>query len=102
VPVAIDVSSYLVRVKLHQANYQDYENLHRAMAARGFGQAIRAGDGTTYALPTAEYVTSTSQNGDQVRVQAKAAANSTECASGVLVVEYSGAWWNGLAATRAA
>ncbi len=96
------MSSYLVRIELHAANYQDYESLHRAMAARGFARTIRGDDGATYTLPTAEYVISTPQSGDHVHAQADAAASSTGRTRAVLVAEHSRAWWSGLAAVTAA
>jgi hypothetical protein len=46
----------IVRVELHEANTeQQYERLHRQMAAAGFGRTITGGDGNKYWLPTATY-----------------------------------------------
>jgi hypothetical protein len=90
------MSNFLVRVELHGANYASYEHLHKAMAAQGFARNIVGGDGNTYALPTAEYVTSTPQNGAAVRAQADAAAASTGLNHAILVVDFGQAWWNGL------
>jgi len=94
--------SYLVRVELHGASYSDYENLHRAMAARGFSRTLRGSDGALYQLPTAEYVIDTTQASDAVRSQAGAAAASTGCSHGILVARYDWAWWSGLALAKAA
>lgn len=91
------MSSYLVRVELHAANYEHYKVLHQAMAARGFARTIRGGNGQNYALPTAEYVVSTPDSGETVRGQADAAANTTGLNHAVLVALYTEAWWTGLA-----
>jgi hypothetical protein len=93
---------YLVRVELHTATYADYEMLHRAMAARGFQRTIRGDDGTLYYLPTAEYVITSLQTGEQVRGAADSAASTTGKLHAALVVQYDAAWWKGLSEVRAA
>lgn len=94
--------SYLVRVELHGASYSDYDNLHRAMAARGFLRTLRGSDGAMYQLPTAEYAIDNTLAGDDVRAQASAAAASTGCTHGVLVARYDWAWWSGLSPAKVA
>ncbi|HEX8668887.1 MAG TPA: hypothetical protein VF727_11020 [Allosphingosinicella sp.] len=53
------MAKYTVRVELHGATGQDYENLHEAMEAAGYRRYIddTATNGTLgrWALPTAEY-----------------------------------------------
>jgi hypothetical protein len=49
------MSDFTVRVELHGATADDYNNLHDAMAKYGFYRAFVAFDGHTYELPTAEY-----------------------------------------------
>ncbi|MGD1096674.1 MAG: hypothetical protein ABSB35_32350 [Bryobacteraceae bacterium] len=71
------MSGFNVRVELHSATYQDYENLHGAMARAGFSRQILSDGGKTYQLPTAEYIKSADLTRIQVLNQAKAAANST-------------------------
>jgi hypothetical protein len=90
------MSDYLVRVELHGANYAHYEQLHKAMAVKGFSRSIRGGDGKAYALPTAEYVISTTSDGPTVRSEADAAAASTGLSRAVLVAVFAQAWWSGL------
>ena len=90
------MSDYLVRVELHAASHVHYDQLHKSMAAQGFSRTIRSSDGQHCALPTAEYVMSTSQDGATVRAAADAAAATTGLYRGVLVAQYSGAWWTGL------
>jgi hypothetical protein len=88
--------SFTTRVELHQASYQDYENLHAAMENAGFSRFITSDDGQTYHLPTAEYDRSGDLTRSQVLSQARAAANSTGRDNAVLVTESKGRTWNGL------
>lgn len=72
------MSMYMTRVELHNANGQDYEVLHEAMARKGFSRKIVANDGLEYDLPTAEYViTGGSGIGSNVLAAAKSAAAQT-------------------------
>lgn len=91
---------FTVRVELHSAMYQDYENLHAAMARAGFSRQIRSDEGRTYQLPKAEYIKSADATRLQIVNQAKTAANSTGKASWVLVTEANGWAWDGLAEVR--
>ena len=47
------MTSFTVRVELHDADDDDYSSLHRAMAEEGFVRWIKNGDGVKYRLPTA-------------------------------------------------
>jgi hypothetical protein len=49
------MASFMTRVELHGANYQDYVNLHAHMTHEGFTNRIRGNDGAVYQLPPAEY-----------------------------------------------
>jgi hypothetical protein len=89
----MDMANFITRVELHQASWQDYENLHKQMEARGFSRTIRADDGVWYKLPTAEYVSTTSALVSQVRDLAKQAANATGKSNSVLTCEYTRAAW---------
>ena len=88
--------SFTTRVELHQASYQDYENLHAAMEDAGFSRFITSDDGQTYHLPMAEYDRSGNLTRSQVLNQAKAAAASTGKNSAILVTESTGRRWSGL------
>jgi hypothetical protein len=48
--------NYTVRVELHGATGQQYEQLHVAMRNAGFYTAIRGDGGSKHFLPMAEYV----------------------------------------------
>ena len=50
------MSSFTVRVELHNATEKDYENLHRFMADQGFKRTIISANNVEYQLPTAEYI----------------------------------------------
>jgi hypothetical protein len=91
------VASFLVRVELHDADWDDYEQLHAQMADRGFCREIRGSDGRTYQLPTAEYVIQTGNGLENVRALAAAAAQATGRKFGVIAAEYSRSAWMGLA-----
>ena len=82
-------NSYLVRIELHNADWpDDYDVLHKAMTKLGFGHTIKADDGRSYRLPTAEYAATTNHTIDQVRQFAKQATEATGRKSIVLVVKY--------------
>jgi hypothetical protein len=91
------MASYLVRVELHGASWDDYEALHAEMANRGFSREIAGDNGHTYQLPTAEYVIRTDSGLEGVRTLAAAAAKTTGHKFGVIVAEYSRSAWVGLA-----
>ena len=90
------MAQFTVRVELHQAQWDDYENLHSAMEQRGFSRLITADDGITYQLPLAEYNTTGNLTSSQVRDAARAAANTTGKQNAVLVTQAISRSWIGL------
>jgi hypothetical protein len=90
------MASFIVRVELHNARYEDYLALHAAMAVRGFSRTILGSNGENYHLPTAEYDITTTATAEQVRQAADSAATTTGKAHGVLVAQYSSCLWSGL------
>jgi hypothetical protein len=93
------MANFTVRVELHKADDDDYENLHAAMERKGFVRWIKGGDGTVYRLPTAEYNLPDSKVGrDEVLARAKAAAESVKATPTpwILVTESNGRSWSGL------
>jgi hypothetical protein len=79
---------FITRVELHAANSGDYEKLHDAMQKKNFSRTITSGNGGTYHLPMAEYYRSgAGLTCDQVRGDAKAAADSVWKSCAVLVTE---------------
>jgi hypothetical protein len=92
------MATFMARVELHGANYQDYVNLHAYMARQGFTTTICADTGVVYQLPPAEYNLIANCTRSDALERAKVAAGQTQRSFGVIVAEYSGATWNGLAA----
>lgn len=90
------MSNYLVRIELHGGTWDDYEELHAAMASRGFSREITSGEGQSYQLPTAEYVIRSASELEAVRSLAAAAARTTGRKFAVVVSEYSRCGWTGL------
>lgn len=91
------MSIFTVRVELHDANWQDYDNLHKRMAAAGFHRTITADSGTKYHLPTAEYDIDGNYTRQGVLDAACRAADGTGKRSSVLVTEAFARTWRGLA-----
>lgn len=87
------MASFITRVELHQAAWQDYENLHQQMEALGFSRTIRGSNGIWYKLPTAEYFSTGPLDTTQVRGLAKQAANATGKSNSVLTCDYGTAAW---------
>ncbi len=94
------MAMFMTRVELHAAYSSDYDKLHEAMKRQGFTTTITAGDGTVYALPTAEYHYVGQATQAQVLEKAKAAANSTGKSFGTIVTESNGSTWDGLPVVR--
>jgi hypothetical protein len=92
------MTKFTVRIELHGADDDDYENLHETMEEKGFFRWIEA-DGTKYRLPTAEYnFTSSTLDCGKVRDLAKSIAAGVKRSPTpwVLVTESVGRYWSGL------
>jgi len=73
------MTSYMVRVELHDADGDDYADLHAAMEKQGFVRWIAGGDGSKDQLPTAEYnMPDVDINRAEVLERAKRAAKSVK------------------------
>lgn len=91
------MASYIARVELHSATYQDYEILHGAMGQRGFSRTILGSDGANYYLPTGTYdIASTSASLQQAFDAAVAATKETRMNYSIIVAERNAAKWVGL------
>ncbi len=90
------MARFITRVELHNANYSDYETLHKAMEAEGFSRLIQESDGTWYYLPTAEYYRICTLTLQQVLDSAERAASKTQRKYGVILSETTSSTWNGL------
>ncbi|WP_025123842.1 MULTISPECIES: hypothetical protein [unclassified Serratia (in: enterobacteria)] len=90
------MTSFTVRVELHNADSEDYEDLHKKMKAIGFNRTIQSGDGIRYQLPDAEYDYSGNVSRSAVLDKAYDAAKSVKKNPAVLVTESAGRTWRGL------
>jgi len=90
------MSTFVIRVELHSATWQDYDTLHQEMGKEGFNRTIRADDGVSYQLPTAEYAATSSSTTAQVLEAAKRAATRTGKSFGVIASQTMNSTWNGL------
>jgi hypothetical protein len=95
------MATFITRVELHDATYQDYVKLHGYMGQEGFTTTIRGDDGGTYQLPPAEYHLAASCTVAQARDKASAAAQKTNKKFAVIASEYTSAAWVGLARAQA-
>ena len=94
------MATFMTRIELHDAQYQDYVNLHTLMDREGFTNTITSGDGTTYKLPPAEYRLEGHIDRSQVLQKAKRAAERTGKSYAAVLSEYIGCTWTGLEKVR--
>jgi hypothetical protein len=87
------MNSFITRVELHGANWQDYENLHSYMAAARFYRTIKGDDGVIYQLPTATYSSHGNLSAREVRELAMSTAARTGRRAWVLVTETKSNYW---------
>ena len=84
------MAAFVIRVELHSAKSGDYDSLHGAMEQEGFARTIKAGDGTIYDLPNAEYVYQGNKTQADVYALADTAAARTQRTFWLLVTESNG------------
>lgn len=84
---------FITRVELHDANEEDYENLHKYMEQVHFSRTIKGSDGFLYKLPTAEYSCSGDVTASNVLDIAQGAARKTGKSYWVLVTEAQSTVW---------
>lgn len=91
------MASFTVRVEMQNADWDDYESLHKKMAAKKYYRQVEATSGKTYQLPDAEYVhTCSTKDESAVADEVKAVADSVKKSSRVLVTKSSGRAIRGL------
>lgn len=83
------MSTFIVRIELHDADPSDYEELHEKMENAGYERQITADSGNTYQLPDAEYIRfpATGLNAHDIAQEAYRIADSVKSEPGVLVTE---------------
>jgi len=95
----MSMSMFMTRVVLHGVDgheSEEYEQLHAAMARKGFSRTIEASDGRWYRLAPAEYYRTGDMTAEQVHADAKAAAASVWSAYSVFVTVASSFLWSNL------
>ncbi|MBR1132917.1 hypothetical protein [Bradyrhizobium iriomotense] len=90
------MASFTTRVELHDADWSDYELLHKKMATQGFSRVVTSDDGKRYQLPPAEYNFDGSATRGEVLAKAKTAAAQVKTSYAVFVTESAGRTWSGL------
>jgi hypothetical protein len=93
------MTSYAVRVELHDTDEDEYTSLHQAMEDEGFVRWITGSDGVKDRLPTAEYnMPDTDIDRSEVLRRARSAANSVKYIPKpwIVVTESAGRSWSGL------
>lgn len=92
------MTNYTVRVELHDADEEEYESLHEAMASEGFVRWIQSQQ-EKFRLPAAEYnLINSPLSKEAVRDKALAAAEQAKPRPKpwVLVTQSDGRCWSGL------
>ena len=92
------MAKFTTRMVLHDADWNDYNDLHTYMDQEGFTDEITSSDGITYKLPDAEYDISGNFDLDAVLTKAKKAAKKTGKDYKIFVTKSAGRKW--LALTR--
>lgn len=91
------MAMFTVRVELHNADSNDYENLHQEMEAAGFSRTITTTSGEVYQLPNAEYSYTGDKTTEQVRDLASDTAKKVKANPAILVTKSDGTRrWSGL------
>ncbi|QXF34780.1 DUF2622 domain-containing protein [Photorhabdus luminescens] len=68
------MANYLVRVEIYDADYSDYEALHKKMLAIGFHKSIKYSNGKSYDLPSGTYFGTSSLSPSQINSKVKSVA----------------------------
>ena len=93
------MTSYTVRIELHNADEDDYSSLHEAMEGKGFVRWIAGRNGSRSRLPTAEYnLADTTLDRSEVLDRARTTANSVkpQPTPWIYVTQSAGRTWSGL------
>lgn len=92
------MAEFTTRVELHDANSEDYENLHAAMQKQGFTTTVTSESGKIRKLPTAEYNFEGNVTRKDILDKAKYAAQTVKPNMHdfeILVTKSNGRrWWN--------
>jgi hypothetical protein len=87
---------YIIRVELHDAQWQHYVEMAKDLATKGITDVIAGSDGNSYKMPPAEYNYVGSENIDAVFDAVRASANKTGKSNAVFVTEATRTKWVGM------
>ena len=90
------MARFTIRVELHDAGRDDYEQLETALAAKNITDVITNGEGVRYKMPPAEYQCQGDLSAAEIRDICVAAAKTTGKRHAVLVTESVNRAWVGL------
>ncbi|HDR8930285.1 hypothetical protein [Burkholderia vietnamiensis] len=80
--------NFVTRIELHDATWENYDDLHTRMEGYGFSRTIPGINGERYTLPTATYYgESDTMTGREVLELARQAANATGKANSVITTQ---------------
>lgn len=83
------MAQFTVRVELHDADSEDYDNLHEKMGRNGYSKEISS-NGKTYQLPNAEYICDKNMSTSDVRYEVLEIAKKVKPRPDVLVTKSDG------------
>ncbi|MFY2642508.1 hypothetical protein ACOTDF_13215 [Achromobacter insuavis] len=87
------MSSFTIRIELHNANTEKHAELDKIMESNGFQRNIVSDLGTTYSLPTGEYNFIGNEDRSTLLKKIKAAAAPLKINYSVLITESKGRTW---------
>ncbi|MDO8251397.1 MAG: hypothetical protein Q7T78_16990 [Rhodoferax sp.] len=90
------MARFIIRVLLHDATREHYEQLEQELAVKHITDVIVGGDGVAYRMPPAEYQCHGDLTAADVRSICVTAASTTGRKHAVLVSQYDNAAWIGL------
>lgn len=90
------MTSFIIRVELHNATSKHYDDLAKNLAAIGVVDTIRGNDGRRFKLPPAEYHYEGAVTLQQVYNSVTSVASRVLSNNAVLVTESNGCMWTGL------
>jgi hypothetical protein len=90
------MAAFMVRVELHGADWEEYNELHVAMEREGFKRTILADNGVLYQLPPAEYRIEGYYRVEEVLAMARRAANTINRLYAIIASQVGPQIWVGL------
>jgi hypothetical protein len=95
-PAEAIMARFTIRIELHDASWDDYEEMYGYLESQRIIDVITSDDGVKYKMPPAEYHYEGAATRAQVLDMAKASAAKVAKSYTVLVTESAGRTWHGL------